>query len=55
MYGCRVSYDEQPVTELKRAAIALNEMFETMMDSGFTEEQALRLVAHLIRDITQTN
>jgi hypothetical protein len=50
-----VSYDEQPVTELKRAAIALNEMFETMVDSGFNEEQALRLVAYLIRDITQTN
>jgi hypothetical protein len=48
-----MSFDDRPVTELKRAAIALNEMFLTMVDSGFSEEQALRLVAHLIRDITQ--
>lgn len=37
---------------LNEAAIALNEMFVTMMESGFTEEQALRLIAFLIEDMT---
>lgn len=50
-----MSYDDQPLTELKRASIALNELFVTMRDAGFSEEQALRLVAYLIRDITQAD
>jgi hypothetical protein len=50
-----VSHDQTPLTELKRASIALNELFITMIDAGFSEEQALRLVAYLIRDITEAN
>ena len=37
---------------LKEASIALNEMFKTMIESGFTESQALRLVAFMIEDMT---
>jgi hypothetical protein len=33
------------------AAVALNEMFLTLCVSGFTEEQALRLIAFLIEDM----
>jgi hypothetical protein len=50
-----MSHSEQPDSPLKEASIALNEMFVTMMESGFTEEQALRLVAFLIEDMAFTN
>ena len=43
-----MSFNESP---LVGAAVALNEMFVTMVDSGFTEEQALRLIAFLIEDM----
>jgi hypothetical protein len=47
-----MSFSEQPDTPLLEASIALNEMFTTMVQSGFTEIQALRLVAFLIEDMT---
>jgi hypothetical protein len=47
-----MSQSEQPQSPLKEASIALNEMFVTMTESGFTETQALRLVAFLIEDMT---
>jgi hypothetical protein len=47
-----MSFSEQPDSPLKEASIALNEMFATMVQSGFTELQALRLVAFLIEDMT---
>ena len=47
-----MSFSEQPESPLKEASIALNEMFTTMVESGFTELQALRLVAFLIEDMT---
>jgi hypothetical protein len=47
-----MSFSEQPESPLREASIALNEMFTTMVQSGFTELQALRLVAFLIEDMT---
>jgi len=51
-YGGGVSESEEAWSALKSASVALNEMFVTMVDSGFTEDQALRLVAHLIEGMT---
>jgi len=50
-----MSASEPHQSPLKEAAIALNEMFVTMMESGFSEEQALRLIAFLIEDMTFEN
>ena len=47
-----MSESEEAWSALKSASVALNEMFVTMVDSGFTEDQALRLVAHLIEGMT---
>jgi|TARA_B110000503_G_scaffold141880_1_gene236843 hypothetical protein len=47
-----MSFSEQPESPLREASIALNEMFTTMVQSGFTELQALRLVAFLIEDMS---
>ena len=43
-----MSFNESP---LVGAAVALNEMFLTLCTSGFTGEQALRLIAFLIEDM----
>ncbi len=50
-----MSHPDHPDSPLKEASIALNEMFVTMTQSGFTESQALRLVAFLIEDMTFTD
>jgi hypothetical protein len=47
-----MSFSDQPDSPLREASIALNEMFNTMIQTGFTEIQALRLVAFLIEDMT---
>jgi hypothetical protein len=36
---------------LESASVALNELFMTLTKTGFTEEQALRLIAYLIEDM----
>ena len=54
MYRGGMSHPDHPDSPLKEASIALNEMFVTMTQSGFTERQALRLVAFLIEDMTFT-
>lgn len=35
---------------LMGAAVALNEMFNTLMQAGFNEDQALKLVSNIIID-----
>ena len=40
--------DDEEWSSLRTATTALNEMFVTMLESGFTEEQALRLVPLLM-------
>lgn len=40
--------DEEEWSNLKHAAVALHEMFVTLTDSGFTESQGLKIIAHLI-------
>jgi hypothetical protein len=40
---------------LHSATLALNEMFVTLCNTGFTESQALRLIAFLIEDMQMDN
>ena len=37
-------------TELFQAAVAMHEMFQTFLQAGFTEQQALYLVAQGLRE-----
>jgi hypothetical protein len=39
-------------SDLKTASIALNELFNSLCDAGFTEPQALRLLGFVLHDIT---
>jgi hypothetical protein len=41
----------QQWSPLESASVALNELFMTLTHTGFTEEQALRLIAYLIEDM----
>jgi len=40
--------EEQPALTLAETAIALHELFTSFVDAGFTEEQALYLVAEVM-------
>lgn len=44
-------YDPASVTQMKGAAIALNELFVTLKESGFASEEALELVKEVIRTV----
>ena len=46
---------EEPPSPLQEASVALNEMFLTLVSTGFTENQALRLIAYLIEDLQFEN
>lgn len=35
-------------SQMKLATVAIHEMYKTFVDSGFNEEQALKLVAYLV-------
>ena len=48
MYVVRMASQWSP---LESASVALNELFMTLTKTGFTEEQALRLIAYLIEDM----
>lgn len=61
---CQVSVQEQaslidsvkqPIGVLLTAAIALNELFTSFIAGGFTEEQALRLLAEIIKKPREQN
>jgi hypothetical protein len=43
--------DDENQSPLQEASVALNEMFLTLCSTGFTENQALRLIAYLIEDL----
>jgi len=47
-----MAYNDEENSQLKNATIALNEMFLTLIESGFQEQQALRLIAFLIEDMS---
>lgn len=36
---------------LMMAALGMNELFETLVTAGFTEQQALRLIGHMMTDM----
>lgn len=38
----------EPSHEMRQAAMACFEAYQAMVDAGFTEEQALRIVAHMV-------
>ena len=38
------------MTELRQAAVAMQEMFQTFKAAGFSEDQALRLVVYMARE-----
>lgn len=39
-------------SDLRTASIALNELFNSLMEAGFSEGQALRLLGFVLHDIT---
>jgi len=41
----------QQWSPLESASLALNELFVTLTKTGFSEEQALRLIAFMIEDM----
>jgi len=44
-----VNDDESP---LSMAAVVMNEVFRTLVKAGFSEVQALRLIAFMLEDLT---
>jgi len=42
-------------TSLQMASVAMHEVFLTLLQAGFTEGQALRLVGFLVQDMTETD
>ena len=41
--------EESPLT---MAAVVMNEVFRTLIAAGFSEAQALRLIAYMLEDLT---
>lgn len=45
--------EQGDLTALQESSVALHEMYVTMRDVGFTEEQAFSLVAIALREMTR--